>query len=231
MTTHIGSFGEALLRAFTRFGEDPDPKARLARVADAAIRKHAPSLKKAADAVERAVRAEGGMMVEVLDELCFTRAIIERTVATRARRIKVALRGNGADQHFVDAHAKAARPDKHANAGQPAGGGHPTNDAHSRTAPATPAPPAARPGHARRTGAAMAGAAPATRRALLDTLRVNGQPLRDVTAGEALGFAEKSRTDAAAIERICTGLAEKVRVGDQITDAEAEDRMHERSTS
>ena len=238
MTHQIGSFGEALLRAF---GALPDSGARLERITDAAIREHAPSLRRAADKVERTIRAEGGMMIELLDQAQFTRALVEKYTARRAHRIKVSLKGNGAGQLMTDNHARGARPDEHSNAAAAAGGGHGGVDAQPRCAPATNTAPggaahdranrrvtptATLPGHARRTGAAMGGARAATRRALLDTIRVNGQPLRDVTAGEALGYAEKARRDAGLIERICTGLKEKEPVGAQIDDEEAERRAN-----
>jgi len=101
MTKPIGSFGEALLRAMGIVSAHEGTS--LHRVTDAALAKHKPSLAKATDAVERATRNEGGMLLELLDDARFTRPLVEKFVARRAAHIKVRLETpNGGGQKMFD---------------------------------------------------------------------------------------------------------------------------------
>ncbi len=218
MNKPIGSFGEQLLRAMGRAAETA--AARLARLADRELRSRG-NVAAAAKRLEAEVRRDPALLLEVLDEARFTSALVRRYVERRARSQKIALRGEGAGHSPRDDHQRLARPHEYQDAAPAARGGHADVVTHLRRAPALKPLPPNRP---RRTGAAMAGAAAAGRRALLDVLRVNGQPLRTVTAGEALAWSEKMAGDAALVARICRGLQERVPVGDQIDDAEAERR-------
>jgi hypothetical protein len=241
MTYQIGSFGEALLRAIGIAAVGAETK--LHRITDAALKEHAPSLTNATDAVEKAIRAEDGMLLALLDKAQFTRPLVERFVARRATHIRVRLdKPKGGGQNGDGIHKDRAPSINSPDAAQAAGGGRTSSDTHCDGAPApssarpgssdganvdlAPADAAPRraPGHAKRTAANVGPAVAVMRQALLDTIIVNGQRLRDVTAGEALAFAEKQVTTARQIDAICRGLNDMLPVGQQITDEQAEDR-------
>lgn len=62
------------------------------------------------------------------------------------------------------------------------------------------------------------------RKCILDELKVNGLPLREVTAEEALQNAEKRRINARIIETLCRDLKPDLTVGEQLSDTEATER-------
>ena len=112
-----------------------------------------------------------------------------------------------------DAHTTRARPLAH-------GGGRPTGDTQLEGGPARDR---SKPGHA-----VSRGMRPELGRlCFLDSIRVNNQSLRDVTPEEALRWAEMRKLDARRIEAICFGLHPEKRIGDQITDKDADARAAE----
>ncbi|MGS4945552.1 hypothetical protein ACVDG3_08740 [Meridianimarinicoccus sp. RP-17] len=202
MTRHITTFGRDLMRAIS--GTPLAGHLRLRGIVADAVHGANGSLDRALDKVERAVRDEPRLLVELLDERKFLRALCRSFTESEARRHGVTLRKSDA--------MKPGTQDRPA-ATTGAATTTSTGRAKHSMSPTHSLP--------RRSGAMMAGAAGAARVALLDVMRVNGQPLRAVTAGEALKYADKTKSDAVTIERICAGLKERVPVGDQIDDAEA----------
>lgn len=106
---------------------------------------------------------------------------------------------------------QAARPlrDIKANGGAL---GHPLDDNQKTAAQRTPpAPIPIRPSAARVSPqAAMRAVSDATRKSLLDTFLVNGQPIGDLTAGEARGWSNSRARDVRFVRLMVSGLEPNV---------------------
>lgn len=227
----IGSFGEALMRAFGRAAVGRGM--RLHAEADSALMRHGVS-REAVAILRTSVDAEPALMIELLDEIKFTDGLLRTFLLRRAAALKASGVVVPAGRHADDAQSVYARGNSTTEHQNPAG--HSFRDAQHAGARGTPEHRAgqskrgnpevpARPVQNKPRGLArMRGATALMRNHILDRLIVNGQPLRSVTAGEALGAAEVMSGNAATIVRICTGLKPDVPVGRQLSDSEAEER-------
>lgn len=125
----------------------------------------------------------------------------------------------GEGQRASGHHTTGARPS--ASDAKPAGKGHSGRDLHSSAAsPPAPKPKAAPVTQARK--AALLEASAIKSRCILDTMVVNGQPLRKVSVEEALGWTVKRQRDCAIIQALCRGKAPTSIIGEVVSDDEAE---------
>jgi hypothetical protein len=161
---------------------------------------------------------------------------------------------SGSDTHGFPARAAALH---HGTPSQTAGGGHQCNDPHAGTAsPTSPAAGSpkdvyvhdhrrAKPGRAgspdigiekpnrllpnkpRVSPADLLRSRTAIAKSVLDTLFVNGRPVGDITAAEALAWAEKQGRESRIVHALAHGLPPNARIRDWVKPEEAERRVKE----
>lgn len=220
---YIGTFGEELARAMARIGRAPARSVRLHGIADAAVMRHGVG-DKAVSEVERAVRDDPALMLEILDEIKVVGPLIRRFIERRAAALKAQGAFVPAGQAMHDALRGVARRDGEV----PAADGHDAFDDQSGSAIRLP-------GHARRGLDSIAAIAPTVARGVLQSTVIDGRRLGEMTPAEAMAHVarenasiarerialDKRHGHTALIVRICRDLDPAKRIDAQIDDDEA----------
>lgn len=171
---------------------DAAAQARLKEVALAAVRQNPRNWDGARDTLFKAVRGDAALLWEMFAPFRNQAAqMVLTAAASEMRREELARQGQrgGAGQSLSEDQTPAARPST------------------SRAAPATGQGDAGqlRPDN-QTTRAGIAAVAAAARRSLLDTFRINGQPIGDVTPREAEKWAASRERDARFVKRLIENL-------------------------
>lgn len=168
---------------------DNAARARLTEVAMNAVRDNPRNWDGARDALFREVRGDAALLWELFAPFRNQAAqMVLTAAASDLRREELARQGQrGAGQVRSEGHSGCARPPRNAPATGRGDAGH----------------------HSVGTHGVVAGVAAITevvRRSLLDTFRVNGQPIGDVTPREAEKWASSRERDARFVRRLTENL-------------------------
>ena len=101
------------------------------------------------------------------------------------------------------------------------GAGQPRYGAHRFVAR-----PAREPSPSRVNATSLSAVSGVVKRAYLRTFFVNGKPIADITAGEAMRWAEGRQRDARFVKALCSTLPDNAVIGEAVTEDEAEAAWH-----